>query len=195
MITSIFLTGPSCSGKTTLAKHLINKYPTIFKLNISYTTRNARENELHGREYYFISKNDFEIKIQEGFFAEYVQFSGNYYGVAKTALETNQIEEDNQKKDKITLFTIETQGIKYFNEERKNKLFIVIKITKETLIQRLKHRTIYSQNEFQRRLETVDIYKNFEEQFSFDEELNTETTIDETEKELDLKLKKYKIIE
>jgi guanylate kinase len=44
----------------TLVKKLLQKYPDNFELSISYTTRNAREGEVHGREYYFVKKEDFE---------------------------------------------------------------------------------------------------------------------------------------
>jgi guanylate kinase len=52
--------GPSGVGKSTLIKSLTDKYPDKFGFSVSYTTRASREGEVHGKNYYFISKEEFE---------------------------------------------------------------------------------------------------------------------------------------
>lgn len=76
----IILTGVSCSGKSTQSNILINKYN--FKNLISYTSREPRKEEINGVHYKFISKNDFQNKINNGFFIEYTKKFDNYYGTA-----------------------------------------------------------------------------------------------------------------
>lgn len=74
----IVITGPSASGKTMIAKGLENKYG--FKKAITTTTRELREGEVDGVDYFFISKEEFERRLKEGLFVEYTLYNGNYYG-------------------------------------------------------------------------------------------------------------------
>ena len=76
----IVIVGESASGKSTLQSVLTKKYN--LKRVITYTTRPPRENEINGVDYNFISKEEFESKINEGFFAEYTMYRGWYYGTA-----------------------------------------------------------------------------------------------------------------
>ncbi len=78
----IVLSGPSGVGKGTLAK-LITERGDNVALSISCATRAPREGEVDGREYFFISKKDFENKISDGGFLEYSEHFENYYGTPK----------------------------------------------------------------------------------------------------------------
>ena len=62
LLKPLVICGPSGAGKTTLSKNLIETYPDKFQFCISTTTRAMRRNEKHGRDYFFISKNEF-IKV------------------------------------------------------------------------------------------------------------------------------------
>lgn len=75
----IVISGPSGVGKQTIAKELLSLMPDI-EVSISATTRPKRNGEQDGVDYYFLSKEDFEHKIKEGFFIEYAQVHGNLYG-------------------------------------------------------------------------------------------------------------------
>lgn len=77
----IVLVGASASGKTEVAKLLAAKY-NIVKM-ITTTTRSMREGEVNGRDYFFLSKEEFEAKINQDFFVEHTMFNGNYYGSGK----------------------------------------------------------------------------------------------------------------
>ncbi len=70
---------PSGAGKTTLVKKLLQEYPH-FGYSISHTTRAPREGEVDGKDYNFVSVIDFKEKREEGFFAEWAQVHGNFYG-------------------------------------------------------------------------------------------------------------------
>lgn len=85
MNTLITITGPTCSGKSTLEKMLRDQ----FKLQriISFTTRKPREGEKDGVDYYFISKEEALKEIEAGHMAENVEFNDNYYGIQGDQLE------------------------------------------------------------------------------------------------------------
>jgi guanylate kinase len=82
----IIITAPSGAGKTSITKHLINKYPQL-AFSVSATTRAQRKYEENGMDYYFISVEDFKQKIQHNEFVEWeMVYQGKYYGTLKTEL-------------------------------------------------------------------------------------------------------------
>ena len=76
----IVLSGPSGVGKGTVRKAIFSQEDTKFEYSISMTTRNPREGEVDGVDYFFKSREDFEVLIEEGKLLEYAEFVGNYYG-------------------------------------------------------------------------------------------------------------------
>ena len=78
----IVLSSPSGAGKTTLARKL-QKNNSNFHISISYTTRQPRTNEVNGKDYYFVSRLEFEKLIQNKSFYEYATIFENYYGTPK----------------------------------------------------------------------------------------------------------------
>lgn len=100
----VVLSGFSGAGKGTIMKELIQKYPKHYALSVSATTREPRYNEVHGREYYFISKQEFENMIAEQKLVEYAHYVGNYYGTPCDYVQ----QQLNIGKDVI--LEIETQG-------------------------------------------------------------------------------------
>lgn len=88
----IVLSGPSGVGKGTLAKMLKERLGV--KVSISCTTRNARVGEVDGKDYFFISKDEFLNKIEENGFLEYSNHFGNYYGTPKDYVNKTLEESD-----------------------------------------------------------------------------------------------------
>lgn len=75
---------PSGSGKSTMVNHLLTNHPNLFELSVSCTTRLPRGKEVHGREYYFITVEEFQDRIKRDDFIEYEQvYEGLYYGTLK----------------------------------------------------------------------------------------------------------------
>lgn len=83
----IIISGFSGTGKGTAIKKLLELYPNDYCLSISATTRNPREGEVHGREYFFKPKEDFEEMIMKQELIEYTQYVDNYYGTPKEYVE------------------------------------------------------------------------------------------------------------
>ena len=77
------VSGPSGVGKGTIVKTLIGRREDIVE-SVSCTTRSPRAGEVHGREYFFLSKDEFQKRIQEGDFLEYDEHFGNFYGTPKS---------------------------------------------------------------------------------------------------------------
>jgi guanylate kinase len=83
----LIITAPSGAGKTSITKHLMEKFP-VLTFSISAATRQARDNEKNGVDYYFISNEEFKYKIQHGAFVEWeMVYEGKYYGTLKSELE------------------------------------------------------------------------------------------------------------
>ncbi len=82
----IVLTGPSGVGKGTLLKALLQRHPEL-KLSISATTRSPREGEVDGVNYYFITRQQFDLMVSEDEFIEWAEFAKNCYGTPRRAVE------------------------------------------------------------------------------------------------------------
>lgn len=106
----LVLVGPSASGKTEATKLLIEKY-NLKKL-VTYTTRKIRVNEVDGKDYHFISVDEFKQKIQENFFIEYVEYNGNFYGTSREDLSS----------DKVVI--LEPAGVKTYHKQAKDLIKI-----------------------------------------------------------------------
>lgn len=101
----IIICAPSGSGKSTMVQHLLSTYPGRFELSVSCTTRAPRGQEVDGREYYFISREDFEQKIQEGAFIEHEQvYEGLYYGTLYSEIDRIQ------SKGAVPIFDVDVKG-------------------------------------------------------------------------------------
>ncbi len=99
----LIFSGFSGSGKGTVLKEL-KKLAPRFKLSVSMTTRARRKGERNGREYYFVSREEFEKTIAQDGLLEYTEYCGNYYGTPKKPLE-EMIE-----KKRVPVLEIETDG-------------------------------------------------------------------------------------
>lgn len=79
----IVVSGPSGVGKGTIVKTLVKRRADVVE-SVSCTTRLPREGEVHGREYYFLTKEEFSRRISEDDFLEYDEHFGNFYGTPKS---------------------------------------------------------------------------------------------------------------
>jgi len=126
------LSSPSGAGKTTLVKKISKN--RNFSISISHTTRSPRPNEKNGKDYFFISKNNFKKLIKEGEFLEHAKVFDNYYGSSKKLVN------EKINKGKNIIFDIDWQGTRQIkNKNLKYKLLTIFILppSKSELLKRL----------------------------------------------------------
>jgi guanylate kinase len=132
------ISAPSGSGKTTLVNELRKIVPDL-EFSVSYTTRPPRGSEHNGRDYYFISREEFERMLAKDEFLEHADVFGNYYGTAKRFLREARARGDD------LLLDIDVQGAKQIKEKLPEAVSIfILPPSKDVLEWRLRNR---SQNE------------------------------------------------
>lgn len=115
----IVITAPSGAGKTTITKHLINNIADL-SFSVSATTRSKRMNEKDGEDYYFISKEAFEKKIQENAFLEWeMVYQGTYYGTLISEIEKIW------NKQQVPLLDIDVQGALHIKKLFPKKAIVI----------------------------------------------------------------------
>lgn len=116
----IVLSGPSGVGKGTVRKELFSQPDTNYEYSISMTTRQPREGEVDGVDYFFKTREEFERLIEQGGLLEHAEFVGNYYGTPLAYVnETLDAGRD-------VFLEIEVQGAQQIREKAPNALFIFL---------------------------------------------------------------------
>src|SRR5690554_5209734 len=116
----IVLSGPSGVGKGTVRSALFEMEGHDLVYSVSMTTRAPRKGEVDGREYYFVSREEFLKRIADGKFLEYAEFVNNYYGTPIDAVE-KQLEEG-----KEVVLEIEVQGALQVREKMKDDAIFIL---------------------------------------------------------------------
>ena len=143
----VVVSGLSGAGKGTICKRLLEKYPD-YVLSVSVTSRKPREGEEHGREYFFITKEEFEDRINQGKLLEFALYVGNYYGTPKDWVE----EQLNAGKDIV--LEIELQGAFQVRKKIPEAVLIfVLPPDMEELKRRLVNRGTETMEEIDRRIQ------------------------------------------
>jgi guanylate kinase len=99
----IVISGPSGAGKSTLLKRLFAEYPDRFGFSISHTTRGPRAGEENGREYHFVTREDFQKLVEQNGFIEHAQFGSNLYGTSVQAVK------DVRERGRVCILDIEME--------------------------------------------------------------------------------------
>ena len=110
----IVLSAPSGAGKTTLAKRLLARHPDMVR-SISCTTRRPRGAEQEGKDYFFISEEEFKKRLAKGEFLEHAEVHGKLYGTLKKSVE------DLMKKVRTVLMIIDVQGARQVRQYCRSK--------------------------------------------------------------------------
>ncbi|MDS3884056.1 guanylate kinase [Staphylococcus hominis] len=116
----IVLSGPSGVGKGTVRKEIFDDPTTSYKYSISMTTRQMREGEVNGVDYFFKTKEEFEALIQEDQFIEYAEYVGNYYGTPV------QYVKDTMAEGHDVFLEIEVEGARQVRKKFPDALFIFL---------------------------------------------------------------------
>lgn len=154
----LILTGKTASGKDTIKSKLLAKYPNLKKV-ITTTSRPKRANETDGVDYYFLTRAEFEKKITQGEFAEYVEYGGNLYGTYKSELA--------QAGDLLWRIDPSRAGKVREMTLGQNLVVIYITVDDETVLQRLKNRGLSEQEIQSRMADDAKIWKAFKDNYDF----------------------------
>ena len=154
------VSGPSGVGKGTIVKTIINRRADVVE-SVSCTTRPPREGEVHGKHYFFLSKEEFERRIAEDDFLEYNEHFGNYYGTPKSFVKE-------ALKDKSVIMEIEVVGAlnakKAFPE---CLLVMVVPPSVDELKKRLKGRGSETEEQIEKRLARMNYELSHRDQYDY----------------------------
>ncbi len=115
----LVMSAPSGTGKSTLVRRLVKEFPS-FAFSISCTTRAPRPGEVNGREYHFLSKDDFLARREQNFFAEWAEVHGNFYGTP------HQTTEDLLAQGRDVLFDIDVQGARQLKANMQRGTYVFL---------------------------------------------------------------------
>jgi len=142
----LVVTGPSGAGKGTLIRELLRRVPDL-EVTVSATTRDRRPGEQEGREYWFLTPEDFLARIEAGDFLEHVEYiSGHRYGTLRSELERIQAN------GHVPLLELETEGALRVKSELSGAVTIFISATVDELERRLRERATESTGEIGERI-------------------------------------------
>jgi guanylate kinase len=142
------ISAPSGSGKSTLVNEVRQSLGLDF--SVSYTTRPPRGNEQNGREYFFVARPQFAEMLNRGEFLEHAEVFGNYYGTSRRFLR------DAEGKGNDLVLDIDVQGAQQIRRQLPDAVSIfILPPDRETLEQRLRHRSLDAEEVIQRRLDTA----------------------------------------
>ena len=142
----VIVSAPSGSGKTTIVSELLEKMPDV-KRSISFTTRPPREGEEDKQDYIFVSKEEFDKKIEQGDFLEWEKNFDNFYGTSK-----KQIEEALASGTDIIL-SIDVKGARKVKEAFPGSISVfIMPPSVEELVSRLRNRNTDQENQVSIRL-------------------------------------------
>ncbi len=152
---------PSGAGKTTIIKYILKEFPQLV-FSVSATTRAKRENEIDGKDYFFISEDEFKQKIENNEFVEWESFYGYYYGTLKSF-----IDETVQSGNTIVL-ELDVKGALNIKNQYPNAVLIFIEPpSKEALAERLKRRNTESEADFKKRIERASMELQYKDRFDY----------------------------
>ena len=157
----IAFSSPSGGGKTTIIKTILKAHKNT-RLSISATTRLPRHNEKNGVDYYFLSNNEFNGKIENGDFLEYEKVHGNLYGTLKAEIDKAIIQ------NLSLIFDVDVKGALNIKKEYPHAILIFIKPPSiEELEKRLKGRETESHETISKRLTRMELEFNAGKNFDY----------------------------
>ena len=143
----VIISGPSGVGKGTIRKALFDISDNNFCYSVSMTTRKPREGEVDGRDYFFVSKEEFEKRIKDNGFLEQAEFVGEYYGTPLDYIEKKL------QAGKEVVVEVEVQGALQVHDRLPEAVFIfIVPPSKKALIRRLKNRGTDSPSKIKKRI-------------------------------------------
>ena len=155
------ISGSSGVGKNTVINRVLEKNPDI-AFSISYTTREKREGEVEGVNYFYVSRDEFKNSVKEGEFLEWAEFSGNFYGTKRAFVQKCL------SKGRDLILEIDTQGALQVKEKMPEAVLIFIAPPSyEDLESRLRSRNTETEEAIAKRLNFVMLEMENSESFDY----------------------------
>ena len=130
----IVVSAPSGAGKSSICKRLLTACPEI-KFSVSCTSRAPRPNEINGKDYYFVSRDEFQRRIEQNEFVEWIENYGDLYGTSIKSME------EFSEKGQDLLLDIEPRGAKKVKQKFKKGIYVfVLPPSRAELLKRLEKR-------------------------------------------------------
>jgi len=146
----IVISGPSGVGKSTICRGVAARRKDVY-VSISVTTRKKGEGEVNGKDYWFISREEFEHKVGEGAFLEYAEVFGNMYGTPRDKVE------EALNAGKVVILEIDVQGGRQIKDEYPDaKMVFIFPPCQRSLAERIKSRGRDRKEEAEIRLDLAD---------------------------------------
>ena len=143
---ALVISAPSGAGKTTPVQRLLREFPQ-FGYSISCTTRQPRQGEVDGKDYVFLSREEFELRRAQGYFAEWAEVHGNLYGTPLAPVK------ESLQRGQDVLFDIDVQGAAQLKLSLAEAVFIFILPPSMTeLERRLRSRALDDEATIERRM-------------------------------------------
>ena len=158
----VLFCGPSGSGKTTIVHHLMQQFP-MMRFSVSATTREKRPNEVHGKDYYFLSVDEFKEKIQNDEFLEWEEvYKDRFYGTLKKEVE--RILNDGY----VAIFDVDVEGGLHIRKQFGRQLLdvFVMPPSVDDLHKRLVARATESEDSLFKRLDKAEKEMNYAFRFN-----------------------------
>lgn len=156
----VVVSGPSGVGKGTIVKTLVKRREDVVE-SVSCTTRAPREGERHGREYFFLSKEEFLKRVDEGDFLEYDEHFGNYYGTPKSFVKE-------MLESKSVILEIDVVGALNAKKAFPDcKLVMIVPPSLEELKRRLIGRNSETEEEIEKRLSRLEYELSKKDEYDF----------------------------
>jgi guanylate kinase len=145
------ITGPSGVGKGTLIEQLLERIPEL-ELSVSGTTREPRPGEVDGRDYHFLSPEEFRQRLEAGDFLEHASYSGNHYGTLREEVERRLAD------GRSVVLEIEVQGARQVRDAMPEAVLIFIAPPDEAVLrERLEGRGTDAPEDIEQRLRTAEV--------------------------------------
>jgi guanylate kinase len=154
------VTGPSGAGKGTLIQLVLPRFPELAAA-VSATTRPQRPGEQDGVHYHFLSREEFDRRIEAGEFLEWVDYVGNRYGTLRSEIDRLRAA------GKAPLLELETEGALRVKRREPNAITIFVTAPVDELEKRLRRRATESSGAIDERIETARRQLELQDQFDF----------------------------
>ncbi len=145
------ISAPSGAGKTSLVKALLEKRPDEVTVSVSHATRPMRPGEVDGRDYHFVSIEEFERMVEAGEFLEYAKVFDNYYGTSRKAVE------ELLQQGRHVILEIDWQGARQVKQQIPETIAVfILPPSREELRRRLTGRGTDDESVIERRMADAD---------------------------------------